>query len=106
MHLKSTRRFAGPFRRARARPRPPAPARYIGDMTHVIITTKANGPLIIEGPVRIVTPDGLELTPPPRKDGKPAEVVVLCRCGGSQTKPFCDGTHKRNGFQDGRVTPA
>ena len=106
MHLKSTRRFAGPFRRARARPRPPVPARYIGHMTHVIITTKANGPLIIEGPVRIVTPDGLELTPPPRKDGKPAEVVVLCRCGGSQTKPFCDGTHKRNGFQDGQVTPA
>jgi len=56
--------------------------------------------------VRIVTPDGRELTPPPRKDGKPSEVVVLCRCGGSATKPFCDGTHKRNGFQDGQVTPA
>ena len=75
-------------------------------MTHVTITPKSNGPLIVEGPVRIVTPDGRELTPPPRKDGKPSEVVVLCRCGGSATKPFCDGTHKRNGFQDGQVTPA
>src|SRR5213592_4788128 len=80
--------------------------RYIAGMTSVIITPKSNGPLIIEGPVRIVTPDGKELTPPPRKDGKPAEVVVLCRCGGSATKPFCDGTHKHNGFQDGSVTTA
>lgn len=75
-------------------------------MTDVTITPKLNGPLIVQGHVRIVTPDGRELAPPPRKDGKPAEVVVLCRCGGSATKPFCDGTHKRNGFQDGSVTTA
>ena len=64
------------------------------------ITPKANGPLIVQGPVRIVAPDGSEIPVPPRKDGRPAEVVVLCRCGGSATKPFCDGTHKRNGFCD------
>ena len=64
------------------------------------ITPKPNGPLVVEGPVRIVAPDGRELPVPPRKDGRPAEVVVLCRCGGSATKPFCDGTHKRIGFSD------
>lgn len=26
------------------------------------------------------------------------ELYVLCRCGGSARKPFCDGTHRRNGF--------
>src|SRR5256885_14420305 len=75
--------------------------RYIAVMTLVIVTPKANGPLVIEGPVRIVTPDGRELTPPPRKDGRPAEVVVLCRCGGSAAKPVCDGSPKREGVSDG-----
>ncbi|MGH7548055.1 MAG: CDGSH iron-sulfur domain-containing protein [Gemmatimonadales bacterium] len=70
-------------------------------MTEVTrITPKANGPLVVQGPVKIVTPEGRELPVPPRKDGRPAEVVVLCRCGGSATKPFCDGTHKRIGFSD------
>ena len=24
--------------------------------------------------------------------------MALCRCGGSKNKPYCDGTHSRNGF--------
>jgi CDGSH-type Zn-finger protein len=31
--------------------------------------------------------------------GADASAIFLCRCGGSSNKPFCDGTHKRNGFQ-------
>jgi CDGSH-type Zn-finger protein len=29
-------------------------------------------------------------------------IMTLCRCGGSQTKPFCDGTHLNNGFKDNK----
>jgi CDGSH-type Zn-finger protein len=74
----------------------------MGDTT---ITPKPNGPLVVAGPVRIVTPDGTQLPVPPRKDGSPAQVVVLCRCGASGTKPFCDGSHKRIGFSDGSMPP-
>lgn len=31
------------------------------------------------------------------------DIVALCRCGGSATKPFCDGTHKKNGFSGERL---
>jgi len=29
--------------------------------------------------------------------------IALCRCGGSNNKPFCDGTHGTNGFQDKKL---
>src|SRR5437667_11832121 len=74
--------------------------------TTTTITPKPNGPLLVQGPIRILAPDGSELAVPPRKDGRPAEVVVLCRCGGSATKPFCDGTHKRIGFCDTPPPPS
>ncbi len=60
------------------------------------IRVKRHGPYTIAledaGAVCIVDHDGNQLIPEP---GRP---IVLCRCGGSGTKPFCDGTHKRNGF--------
>ena len=30
--------------------------------------------------------------------------MVLCRCGGSANKPYCDKTHLTNGFSDAKVT--
>ena len=72
-------------------------------MAEVEIEVRANGPYRIRGPVRVVDADGNEydLSDPSLPAGGPDRLgfVSLCRCGGSSHKPFCDGTHKRNGFQ-------
>ena len=49
-----------------------------------------NGPLLVSGNVRILDGEGAVLFE--------GEKVALCRCGGSANKPFCDGTHAKNGF--------
>ena len=62
----------------------PAPA--------VTITLKPAGPIIIEGPVRIVNNAGDVIIPPPTKI--PGQ-IKLCGCGFTKTRPFCDGSHNR-----------
>ena len=59
----------------------------------VTITVRPNGPLRIEGSIRLVDADGAawDLT------GKPA--VSLCRCGVSEKRPFCDGSHNKIGWK-------
>jgi CDGSH-type Zn-finger protein len=53
-------------------------------------TPRPNGPLFIRGRVRIIDPDGRLI----REDTR----LALCRCGASENKPFCDGSHRRVGF--------
>ncbi len=60
-------------------------------MAEVTITIRPNGPYIVSGPVSLRDVDGNEFTPE-------GPVFKLCRCGGSTTKPFCDGTHSTIGF--------
>ena len=56
------------------------------------VICRNNGPYRVMGPLEVEDEDGKVTT-------MPAEMVFLCRCGGSATKPFCDGTHKTNGFK-------
>ena len=57
------------------------------------ITINLNGSLKVEGDVKLVDHNENEV---PTKEGIP---YFLCRCGHSRNKPFCDGSHKREGFE-------
>ncbi len=61
-------------------------------MGEVTIKARANGPYRVDGPVRVVDADGNEFVLPE------GEAIVLCRCGHSANKPFCDKSHRRHGF--------
>ena len=54
------------------------------------IKVRDNGPLVVEGDFTLTDASGNDI---------PVVKKALCRCGGSTTKPFCDGTHSKIGFQ-------
>jgi CDGSH-type Zn-finger protein/uncharacterized Fe-S cluster protein YjdI len=57
----------------------------------VTVKPIANGPLMLQGWFELKTSDGAVFVA--------GEKTWLCRCGQSSNKPFCDGTHKKVGFQ-------
>ena len=65
-----------------------APVKVEGE---TIVEVSKNGPLMIYGNVLIKDALG--------KETRQNKVTALCRCGGSSNKPFCDGTHRKIGFQ-------
>lgn len=58
----------------------------------VKITPYRDGPYLVRGPFVMIDQSGNEIEIKRR-------VVALCRCGRSQIRPFCDGTHKAVGFR-------
>ena len=60
-------------------------------MAGVSIKVSKNGPYVVKGSVEVLDADGNAYTV--------KQTFVLSRCGGSSTKPFCDGTHSKIGFQ-------
>jgi len=85
------------------RPRPPAPP---GCLT---IRCRLDGPLVVELPpdaaplglsLRVTDHEGRSF---PLPDGD--RPLALCRCGGSARRPFCDGSHRTNGFHASDAAP-
>jgi len=60
-------------------------------MADVKIEVVKNGPFIVEGAVEMKDSYDIAYITKHR--------MALCRCGASTTKPFCDGTHSKIGFQ-------
>jgi len=57
------------------------------------ITINTNGSIRVEGDFIVTDVDG-------NLFGLGGRTVVgLCRCGHSENKPFCDGAHRRQGFE-------
>lgn len=62
-------------------------------MSDFRVIVRNNGPLRLEGDITILDQDGKAFGLAGRT------VVSLCRCGHSQNKPFCDGSHNKVGFE-------
>ena len=56
------------------------------------IQLNKDGPMVVKGVTELKNSRGEAL--------KVEETMYLCRCGGSANKPYCDGTHRKNGFKD------
>jgi CDGSH-type Zn-finger protein/uncharacterized Fe-S cluster protein YjdI len=61
------------------------------------VVVAADGPLYVRGDVELRTPDGRTVLEDTR--------IALCRCGRSENKPLCDGSHAQVFEADG-VPPA
>lgn len=57
-------------------------------MSTSLLTVKANGPLLVKGEFEIQDAEGNAF------DLGGREAVAICRCGLTQSSPFCDGSHK------------
>ncbi len=68
-------------------------------MTDVTIQVRPNGPLKVTGPITILDAEGVAFELPQGSS------IVLCRCGHSKNKPFCDTTHREASFAADDTAP-
>ena len=63
-----------------------------------VIEPKENGPYLVKNLQSLTNSKGADILPD-------KEVIALCRCGKSNNKPFCDGTHNKIGFSSATDNP-
>lgn len=56
-----------------------------------VVEALRNGPLLVHGELAVKDSAGNVV--------QKSNVTAFCRCGASQNKPYCDGSHARNGFE-------
>ncbi|MDT7742018.1 MAG: hypothetical protein QOE59_1096 [Actinomycetota bacterium] len=61
------------------------------------VTLVEGGPMLVEGPVELETPDGTVV-----RSERP--VVAVCACRRSKRYPFCDTSHRRKVRQTSAAT--
>ncbi len=59
-------------------------------MNDVTLTPTDNGPYLVQGSITLLDAEGNQY--------QVSDTIALCRCGHSNTKPFCDGTHEKTNF--------
>lgn len=55
------------------------------------VEVKENGPLLVHGNLKVIDQSGNEELK--------KRTTAFCRCGASNNKPYCDGTHNEIGFK-------
>lgn len=57
------------------------------------LTIRKNGSILVRGDITLLDHEGNVIQPPKNP-------FALCRCGHSANKPYCDGSHNREGWCD------
>lgn len=69
----------------------PAEEEPVSVTAESIVETMKDGPLLVYGNLSVKDASG-NVT-------KKSKVTAFCRCGASENKPYCDGTHKKIDFK-------
>lgn len=62
------------------------------ESTETKVEVLENGPLIVYGTLKVTDKEGKTTTK--------NKTTAFCRCGASNSKPYCDGTHVKVDFRD------
>lgn len=60
--------------------------------THTKVEVTPNGPLLVHGDITVKDAQGMEV--------RKTKITAFCRCGHSNNKPYCDGSHSKNAWHE------